>query len=66
MIVHLPSGRRVRVRAEQWATATTLADFCPQRAEHTPPANPRRYEATVHAVCGLAVIWRRKRRSRRG
>ncbi len=65
MRVHLPSGLVVRVRASE-ATGTTLADFCPRRQEHTPPGDKRRYVATIHPTCGLAVVWVRKARGRRG
>jgi hypothetical protein len=63
--VHLPSGRVVSVPASVAAAATTLADFCPDRAEHTPPQDKRRYEATVHPTCGLEVVWVRKAGRRR-
>lgn len=43
------------------ATATTLADFCPDRHEHTPPGG-KGYVATVHPACGLAVVYVRKPR----
>ena len=41
MKVHLPSGRVVSVPASVAAAASTLADFCPARAEHTPPQGHR-------------------------
>jgi hypothetical protein len=62
--VHLPSGRVVRVPIAVAAAASTLADLCPDRHEHTPPQDPRRYEKAVHAACGLEVVWVRKARRR--
>jgi len=61
--VHLPSGLVVRVRASE-AAGTTLADFCPRRQEHTAPGDKRRYEATIHPTCGLAVVYVRKAKAR--
>lgn len=58
--IHLPSGRVVTVGASVAAATRNLADYCPQRAEHTVPMNRRRYVAMVHGPCGLAVVWVRK------
>jgi hypothetical protein len=62
MNVHLPSGRVVRVPIAVAAAASTLADLCRDRLEHTTPQDPRRYEKTVHPTCGLEVVWVRKAR----
>lgn len=63
MKVYLPSGRVVKVPTSVAATASTLADFCPDRHEHTPTGG-KGYVATVHPSCGLAVVWVRKANSR--
>ena len=64
--IHLPSGLIVTVPADVARDTRQWADYCPQRVEHTTPQNPRRYVATVHAPCGLAVVWVPKAGRRRG
>ena len=60
MKIHLPSGRVVEIPSATAAATRQVADFCPRREEHTGPMDRKRYVATVHEPCGLAVVWRPK------
>lgn len=60
MRVHLPSGLVVDVRTETAQAANDLAAFCPKRDEHVSKLG-RRNVPTVHATCGLPVVYVRRR-----
>lgn len=53
--VHLPSGLAVQVANHD--VRANLADYCPQRQEHTPARDRRWYMPVIHAPCGLPVVW---------